>query len=229
MKIGIIVAMEKELRLLLPLLEGSRTQSIDGFELHTGTVGPHEVCAMKCGIGKVNAALGCQTLIKAFAPGLVINTGVAGGAGGRADVLDVAVATAIGYHDVWCGPGQKWGQVEGLPELFACDAAVLGLPVLKANPKVKFGIIASGDVFVNTRETVDRIRELYTDVVGIDMESGSIAHTCFHFGVPFVCLRVISDTPGQVSDNGAQYASFWAAAPEETFAVIKDMLEAIDL
>lgn len=227
MHIGIIVAMDKELRLLLPLLSQSRTETVDGFELHIGSIEAHSVCVMKCGIGKVNAALGCLTLIKSFSPDLIINTGVAGGAGGAANVLDIAAATSIGYHDVWCGPGMKPGHVEGLPEIFACDSRILALPALTDNPKVKFGVIASGDVFVDKRETVDRIKQLYPNVIGIDMESGAIAQTCYLFHVPFVCLRVISDTPGEVADNGAQYASFWAEAPMETFEIIQRILNSL--
>jgi len=108
MKIGIIVAMDKELQLLLPLLDQSETRSVDGFELNMGVIAAAEVCIMKCGIGKVNAALGARALIQDFAPDLIINSGVAGGTGGSAKVLDVVAATAIGYHDVWCGPGTQW-------------------------------------------------------------------------------------------------------------------------
>lgn len=225
MKIAVIVAMQKELDLLLPLMSAVSTQQVDGFVLHSGTIGRHEVCAMQCGIGKVNAALGCRALIHSFVPELVINTGVAGGTGGAAGVLDVVAATSVGYHDVWCGPGTVWGQAADCPPLFAGDARVLALPALRSNSRVKFGTVVSGDIFVDRRETVDHVLSLYPDAVGVDMESGAIAQTCHRLGVPFVCLRVISDTPGQVSANGAQYESFWASAPADTFAIIRMILD----
>ena len=83
MKIGVIVAMDKELQLLLPLLNGYETSQINGYTFHTGRIGKASIIAMKCGIGKVNAALGTATLIDNFAPALIINTGVAGGTGGK--------------------------------------------------------------------------------------------------------------------------------------------------
>ncbi|MDE6801152.1 MAG: 5'-nucleosidase, partial [Muribaculaceae bacterium] len=69
MKIGVIVAMGKELRLLLPLLTAPRTEERGGFTFHIGSMGAHEVIAMQCGIGKVNAALGTLTLLREFEPG----------------------------------------------------------------------------------------------------------------------------------------------------------------
>ena len=61
MKIGIIVAMDKELRLLLPLLEGHTTETVNGISIHRGTLGCHSLAVVKCGIGKVNAAIGALT------------------------------------------------------------------------------------------------------------------------------------------------------------------------
>ncbi len=227
MKIGIIVAMDKEMQLLLPLIRNPKVAEADGFTFYYGSLGTHEVCATKCGIGKVNAALGARALIQLFAPKLIINTGVAGGTGGAAGVLDVVAATAVGYHDVWCGPGTQPGQAADCPQLFEAPAALLELPALKNNPMVKFGIVASGDIFVDRRETVDHVLALYPDAVGVDMESTAIAQTCYRFGVDFLCLRVISDTPGQVADNGAQYDSFWEAAPREAFSIVSSLLEDI--
>lgn len=227
MKIGIIVAMDKELQLLLPLVENPKAVEADGFTFYCGCIGPHEVCATKCGIGKVNAALGARALIQLFAPALIINTGVAGGTGGAARVLDVVAATGVGYHDVWCGPGTAPGQAAGCPPLFKAPESLLALPALKNTPMVKFGVVASGDIFVDRRETVDHVLSLYPDAVGVDMESAAIAQTCFRHGVDFLCLRVISDTPGEVADNGAQYDSFWEAAPREAFSIVSRLLEDI--
>ena len=227
MKIGIIVAMDKELQLLLPLIENPENIEADGYTFTTGRIGRHSVCATKCGIGKVNAALGARALIELFAPELIINTGVAGGTGGAAKVLNVVAATGVGYHDVWCGPGTTPGQAAGCPELFPAPEALLALPALSENPMVKFGVVASGDLFVDRRETVDHVLGLYPDAVGVDMESAAIAQTCWRKGVDFLCLRVISDTPGEVADNGAQYDSFWEAAPREAFAIVRQLLNQI--
>lgn len=215
------------MQLLLPLIENIQTSETEGFTLYSGEISGKSVCAMKCGIGKVNAALGCSAMIRSFEPSLIINTGVAGGTGGVAGVLDVVAATAVGYHDVWCGPGTEPGEAAGCPRLFAGAESVLSLPILREDPKVKFGVMASGDVFVDSPELVSHILRLYPEAAGCDMESGALAQTSYRYGVDFACLRVISDTPGQVSDNGAQYESFWVKAPEETFEILKSIIAAL--
>lgn len=68
-----------------------------------------------------------------------------------------------------------------------------------------------------------RILELYPDAVAVDMESAAIAQVCALKCVPFVCLRVVSDTPG-AEGNAAAYSDFWTAAPERTFASVEKLL-----
>lgn len=219
--IGIIVAMGKELRLLLELLEGAQTVSAKGYEMHKGTIAGRQVVAMQCGIGKVNAALGAQAMIETFAPSAIINSGVAGGTGGGAGVLDLVLASGIAYHDVWCGPGTPWGQAAGCPEVFACP---LDAEALAGRLGAKAGLIASGDIFVSREEDVERILGLFPSAIAVDMESGAIAQTCHLLGVPMLCLRVVSDTPGQ-ADNISQYENFWDDAPRHTFQAITSLIQ----
>lgn len=227
MKIGIIVAMDKELDLLLPLLEHASSVTINGFTFHSGKIGQSSIIAMKCGIGKVNAAMGTMTLIDQFAPGLVINTGVAGGTGGNAGVLDIVVGTRVAYHDVWCGPGTEWGDAAGCPRYFHTSDMVNSLPCLHEGDTVKHGLVCSGDIFVSDPEVVARIRSLYPDVDAVDMESAAIAQICYLRNVPFACMRVISDTPG-ADDNIAQYKNFWEEAPRHTFDMLRQIINELN-
>lgn len=227
MKTGIIVAMDKELRLLTPLMTGSATQDINGFRFYTGTIDGAEVVATKCGIGKVNAAIGAMTMIDNFRPELIVNTGVAGGTGGRAGVLDVVVGTRVAYHDVWCGPGTEWGDAAGCPRFFQTDPRVSALECLRESATVKHGLVCSGDVFVSDPGILARIRSLYPDVDAVDMESAAIAQVCWLRGVAFACIRVISDTPG-ADDNIAQYENFWEDAPAQTFGLLRGILSELN-
>lgn len=224
MKIGIIVAMSKELNLLLPLMDKAVKVEHDSITFHCGTIGKHRVFAMQCGIGKVNAAIGTQTMINVFAPELIINTGVAGGTGAGAGVMDVVIGKRIAYHDVWCGPGTIWGQASGCPRFFTSQPQLVDMPLFDEDPTVKRGLIASGDIFVSKPEEVQRFKELYPEVMAVDMESAAIAQVCHMRNVPFFCMRVISDTPGS-DDNISQYENFWEKAPEHTFALLHNMLQ----
>lgn len=227
MNIGIIVAMDKELQLLLPLLSDSRATVIDGVTFHLGDIAGNSIVVMKSGIGKVNAALSASEMIKQFAPDLVINTGVAGGTGSDAKVLDVVVADRIAYHDVWCGPGTEPGEAARCPLFFTPPAEVLDNQVLAPSDRLRHGLIASGDIFVSRPEDIERIKKMYPDVKAVDMESAAIAHTCHLLGTPFIAIRVVSDTPGEHDDNAAQYDNFWEMAPRQTFDLLDDLLKSL--
>ena len=223
MKIGIIVAMRKELELLLPLLHDSEESRMGGFEFHRGTMGRHDVMVMKCGIGKVNAALGALTLINAFLPDYIIYSGVAGGADHVVNVMDVVASERVSYHDVWCGPESEVGQVQGLPLYFEGSSRLLEL--VPAREGIHRGLICSGDQFIDTMDAFKRIKQHFPDALAVDMESGAIAQVCYLNKVPFLALRVISDSPGASHDNTRQYMDFWNDAPCETFHLLNDIIK----
>ena len=227
MKIGILAAMDKEVALLLPLLEDKRDVELDGRKAYVGRIGANEVCVMKCGIGKVNSALNAYRMIGWFHPELVINSGVAGGADASMAVGSLLIATEAAYHDVWCGPGTEWGQIEGMPRRFSMDKALVeacrALPGLE---DARSGLICSGDRFISKVDEVDFIKSEFPDALACDMESASIAHACLDKGVPFAVVRVVSDTPGQ-ADNISQYKDFWTTAPEKTFQAVWSIINSL--
>lgn len=212
--------MRKELDLLLQSLEDMKGLTVGGQTMYTGRAGGHDLAVRQCGIGKVNAAVGALELIQAFNPELVINTGVAGGTGSDARVLDVVLASGVAYHDVWCGPESEEGEVQGLPRVFAPGRDV---EPLAAAIGAKTGLVASGDMFVCRMDDFRRVMAVWPQAAAIDMESGAIAQVCYLKGVPFLCARVISDTPGE-ADNAAQYADFWERAPREAFSALGALL-----
>ena len=221
MKIGIIVAMQKELALILPLLSDASTVSRGAITYHCGRIGRNEVAVMQCGIGKVNAAVGTVSLIDAFGPELVINTGVAAGAGNEVTVMDIVIADRLVHHDFWC-IGEEWGRVPGSPRFFTAQ-----LPELKETSGIKRGLVASGELFISSKDEIDTIRGHFPEVMAVDMESAAIAQVCTMRGVPFMCMRVISDTPWCSHDNSQQYEDFWEAAPQKSFAIVREILSSL--
>lgn len=218
--------MRKELDLLLPLLEGKQEKrSINGYNFYSGRIGSHDVVAMQCGIGKVNAAVGTLSLIDCYRPDLVVNTGVAGGTDASMHVLDLLVAEAVSYHDVWCGPETEYGAAAGLGVFMetCCPVVEKCKELFKENKAVKYGLLCSGDKFISTVEEVRMIKSHFPAALATDMESGAIAQVCILRGVPFNVFRVISDTPGQ-EENISQYENFWSDAPAETFRALRELL-----
>lgn len=222
MKIGIIAAMHKEIELLIPLLSDRVEETHGHLVFYKGTIGCHDIVAMQCGIGKVNAAIGTLTMINCYSPQLIINSGVAGGADRQVRVMDVVIGARVSYHDVWCGPETTLGAVQGLPLYYEAPAEVLN--VIEPQESVKCGLIVSGDQFIDNADALHRIKECFPEALAVDMESGAIAQVSYIYGIPFVSMRVISDSPGASHDNTAQYNDFWSDAPAHTFEIVMKLI-----
>lgn len=213
MKIGIIVAMEKELHQLKQLFEGS------------------DVMVQKCGIGKVNAALGAQKMINEFHPDVIISSGCAGGNGDDVEIQDVVVSSQLVYHDVYCGTAvddsTQYGQVQGMPVRFEPASWLLNKALnLDCKVKIHAGLIVTGDWFVDSREKMREIVGKFPEAKAVDMESCAIAQTCYINRVPFISFRVISDLPLKDTD-ASQYHDFWNTVAENSFDVTRSFVESI--
>ncbi len=227
MKIGIIAAMSSEREQLAGLIEGLHTERLGLFEYTSGRLGSNTLYIMECGIGKVNAAVGATELIGRIQPDVVVSTGVAGGIDTKAGVMEVVAASEVVYHDVWCGMGNAYGQIQGLPARFACNGELLQTATsLPSDVPVHAGLICTGDKFITDREELDRIKSAFPDGLAVDMESGAIAQVCYLFGIPFISFRIISDTPG-ADAHWQQYENFWETMADRSFGVVRTFLESL--
>jgi len=222
--IGIIVAMKSEFDLVFKALSNSQTKKINHLVFATGHIGNQDVVLMQSGMGKVCAAIACVEMINLFKPQTIINTGLAGGLDFSLSVMDIVLGKDIVYHDVWCGPGNVLGQVQGLPAVFHSDETLISKALsIQSDTKIKAGLIVSGDQFVSELSELKKIKSDFKDAMAVDMESASIAQVCFLYGVNFLSLRIISDTPG-IENHYDQYTDFWNKAPEKSLEVIKSLL-----
>lgn len=230
MKIGIITAMSMEFDQVVGLLQCKKEYTGGPFKFTEGVTGENTLVLMKCGIGKVNAAAGAVELINRFQPDCIISTGVAGGIEHSLKVMDVVVSKHIVYHDVWCGEGNEYGQVQGLPTYFAGNTTLLDC-ALSLTPKtegmtIHGGLICSGDKFITDRNELDFIKSRFSNGLAVDMESGSIAQVCHLYKVPFISFRIISDTPG-ADEHWQQYTNFWETIAERSFSITHQFLNAL--
>ena len=227
MKIGIIAAMDKELVQLRALLSSPRCVDLNGREVITGTIGDKEIIMEKCGIGKVNAAVGAAELIHHFHPDALLSTGCAGGADTTLNITDVVVGTQYVYHDVYCGSEVSYGQFVGLPPTFHADDTLLSKALsLDCSVKVRSGLMVSGDWFVDSREKMREILSHFPEAMAVDMESCAIAQVCHLYHLPFLSFRIISDIP--LCDNkAAQYHDFWSHVADGSFEVTRTFIASI--
>lgn len=225
--VGVLTAMSVEYNQLANMLTESEMMNYGEDSYRIGKIGSIQIILIQCGIGKVNAAMCSTLLIDRFHPDLVISTGVAGGIDSCLDVMDVVVSNQTVYHDMWCGPGEVWGAVQGLAERFDSDKEVVEVALsLKTDVQIRKGLICTGDIFVTKSEDKDRIKSLFPEALAVDMESCAIAQVCYLRKVPFVSFRIISDTPG-AKDHFTQYADFWQTMADKSFGVTKAFLMSI--
>ena len=218
MKIGVIIAMDIEYRKMCDAL-GGRPQ---------GIINGNEVVLWQCGIGKVNAAIGTINLITQHNPDCIISTGLAGGIDPSLEVTDVVVGSQTAFHDVWCGEGNEWGQVQGLPARFDADPKMLQCAKKVAESskqRVLSGLICTGDQFISDKATQAEIKTRFPEALACEMESAAIAHTCLLRHVPFLSVRVVSDTPGNTDDHQQQWSDFLTFMSDKSFHFVKSFLE----
>ena len=198
-----------------------------------GRLGNNEIVLWQCGIGKVNAAVGTMRLVGQHSPDAIISTGLAGGIDEKMQVMDVLAASQSVYHDVDCGVGLgcRLGQVQGLPARYDADKRLLAhaseVP-LAPDERLLTGLICTGDQFITDRGRLDVIKQNFPDGLACDMESAAIAQTCHLLDVPFLSLRVISDTPGRTDNHQQQWDDFLASMCDMSFRFVKHYLETMN-
>ena len=212
MKIGIITAMSSEQKQLANQLENKTERKEGPFTYIEGNIKQNTIILMQCGIGKVNAAAGTVELIRNFQPDCIISTGVAGGIDTCLKVMDVVVSQQIVYHDVWCGEGNAYGQIQGLPTFFQGNETLFQCALsLDTETAIHGGLICTGDKFITDRSELDEIKHNFPEGLAVDMESASIARcaTSIRFlssvSASSVTLRELTSTLNNTRISGGKW------------------------
>ncbi|MDC7218456.1 MAG: 5'-methylthioadenosine/adenosylhomocysteine nucleosidase [Spirochaetales bacterium] len=228
--IGIIGAMEEEIRLLKDIFTCREQFEEGGVVFHLGETDRYRVVLMQCGIGKVNAAIGTTLLISRYNPLCIINTGSAGALDRELNQGDVIISSHVVHHDVDVTPfGYVMGQVPQLPETFIPEEKLVEVASRAAEEQahlnVKKGAIASGDQFVSDLDRVDRIRKEFPEAVAAEMEAAAIGQTCHQFGKPFVIIRSISDRAD--SDAALSFEEFLETAAVNSARIVEGIVKGL--
>lgn len=213
MQIAVLTAMDAEYTAVCGALGGDE-----------GSIGAHEVRVLRCGIGKVNAAALSTEIILSSRPDCMISTGCAGGLREDVHLMEVVAASQTCYHDVWCGEPNAPGQVQGMPLRFDADKRLLSRA--QALPGVRAGLVCTGDCFCTEASDIQSIASAFPDALAVDMESASIAQVCHIYGVPFLSLRVISDSVAS-GDRASEYSDFWSEVSGRSFGALRRLLETL--
>ena len=96
--IGAVIAMEVELQHLLAQGHIKQESKHGPWREVRLQIGEHEVMAVLCGIGMVNAAAATEYLIGAHRPRIIVNSGCTGAHVAELLPGDVVIGTSVIYH-----------------------------------------------------------------------------------------------------------------------------------
>ncbi len=198
MKVGILGAMSIEVDGLCNKLERKIVKSIAGNEYNAGQLNGVSVVVVKCGVGKVNAAVATQVMIDHFDIDCIINTGVAGSLNNSLNILDLVISDDLVQHDFdTTGAGQEqFGLIPGFQNVaFDVNKKLSQLAVdtgqeIFGKDSVYLGRIATGDQFICDSTRKERIVKLF-GAICVEMEGSAIAQTCYLNNMPFLVIRAI--------------------------------------
>lgn len=227
MKIGIIAAMEEELRLLLENVLDCQAHQVLSNTYYTGRLGQHDLVLVQSGIGKVMSAMTVAILGDHFDVDAIINTGSAGAVAPGLAIGDVVVADQLVYHDVDVTAfGYAYGQMASQPLCFNCDPQFVNTfkeVLAQESTGSQVGLIATGDSFIAGQDKIDNIKMVFPTVLAVEMEGAAIAQAAHATGKPFIVVRAMSDTAAH--DANITFDQFIIEAGKKSAQTLMAFLE----
>ena len=196
--IGIISAMDSEMKELVSLLKDKKKKMHAGLDYYTGKLEGKEVVLCRCGVGKVNAAMHTQILIDLYKPKAIIQNGIAGSLDPDVTAFDLVIGSELVYHDMADFVIKNFDPLE---PVYYSDEKLLKKAEEVAGDEggVHIGRIATGDTFVSSTKQKEEIFKK-TKALCVEMEGCAVAHTAYLNKIPFVVIRCISDSADDKAD-----------------------------
>jgi adenosylhomocysteine nucleosidase len=224
-------AVDGEIGPLIEAVGRPKPRVIDGFSFWVGQIEGRPVVVSRTEVGMVHAAVATTLLIKEYSPRAIINQGTAGAVDPELNVGDIVLGRSSAPFGTFRTPARKRGEgvdVDSwtiLPRLlrageervrferFEADRALLA--VAAGTPyeggRLVEGVVGSADEW--NRE-VDKLlwAQKTFGIASEDMESASAHHVAQIYGVPFLAVRIISNSehhaPEFRHELGAACASY---------------------
>lgn len=218
-RIGIISAMQEEVKALLDELKDITTVEKGKRTYYSGTLFNKEVVIVFSRWGKVASAATTTQLINDFNLDEIIFTGVAGAINKNLNIGDIVIGKNMYQHDMDASPLYDQFVIPILKKKFletSCTKSLVNATnsFLKSytdfidptdaetfkitQPKYIEGDIASGDQFISSLEKIKHLNKILPTAVCVEMEGASVAQVCFEYEMPFSIIRIISD---KANDN----------------------------
>lgn len=193
MRIGIVIAIERELEAFLKSSYEIEEIEENGFKAFKTIINNHEVYAIKSGWGLIDAAMATQYLITKYHVEIILNFGVTGALDPSLKVSDLFYVKKCVNFDFDTSSIDdvvihQYGDMEN--EFISLDEELISI-VKQLYPEIKEAVDASGDRFIDKEE--DKIERYNAGCNVCDMEIVAIARVCLLNNVKCLSIKCISD------------------------------------
>ena len=221
MKIGIIIAVEREIKSFLESGHDITEEKVGNTVIYHAEMYGQQIVAAMSGDGEIDAAATTQLLITYTGCKIVINFGVAGAIVPGLKVDDIFLVEKVcnyGYDVSLVDPLKKHQYKEYEDEFIPLDAGLREL-VLEDMPTIKTVAVASGGHFIARTEDKEKLAALGCQIC--DMEIAAIARICLKNDVRCLSIKCISDT---YEGDGGDYNTNVINSAKVAFGMLGDIL-----
>ena len=222
MQIGLIIAIEREMKAFLANGRDITCRETHHRKVYSCRIGNHTVYAICSGCGEIDAAAATQLLISEFCCDPILNFGVAGALEPGWKVEDLFIVSRACNHDFDTSPVdpvKKHQYVDFPDEFIPLDGTLLKMAKTVC-PSLVEATVASGERFVEEREDKIGLNRLGCQIC--DMEIAAIARVSFLNGVRCLSVKCISDT---FEGDGGDFQTNVTKSAEKAFAVLVTIIE----
>lgn len=211
MKIAIVVPMAEEAEFYHQYFSSGKKEMFGSTEFEHFSVQGNDLYLGLTGIGKVQAAMNLTSLLAKEKIDLVIMTGSAGSLNAKVRKEDLVLPTEFAYHDAHNTSAGNYveGQIPQEPARFVLDSPARDQFKAfwdKKGIQYHQGLVVTGDSFISSQAQKDEIIKNFPDALCCEMEGAAFAQVAYHFNVPLIALRAISDNGDENADD--DFAAF---------------------
>jgi len=247
MKIGILGAMDEEIALIQEIMVIKSKKELAGRTFYIGSINNIDIVLVLAKVGKVAAAITSTLLINEFDVDAIIFTGLAGAISVELNIGDIVISSSLMQHDLDASPIFPKHQIPllGISSVEASQVLNRQLHLAITNfleksfhkhiepttlaalgvtkPKLHCGTIVSGDQFIKSVDTTNKIRSEIPTAICVEMEGAAVAQVCYEYEIPCSVVRIISDK----ADYSAQidFPKFLTIASIYSREILKDLFQ----
>jgi adenosylhomocysteine nucleosidase len=206
-------ALDSELQPILTALTNKKEVKLEAWTFWTGRIGPHRVVVSRTEVGPINAVASTVLGIQRFHPKAIINQGTAGAHNPSLQLWDIVVSEKTTDYGAFRsshgneGEGvstARWTPIahrlrEGAERKpypnFPADPTLIEAALEIKNPRARVlrGNVGSAYQFNKEIDYLRWVHRTYkTDTE--DMESAFVAGVATAMRIPFVAIRIVSDS-----------------------------------